>query len=106
MTITDTPWGQPDYQREIAPGIHIVSTPSHGGFFLDAAHNAQVPAAWRAASFNGQAEGGWYEEDCDAALAILAWPGFFDAENIAYAERMFAAHFEPRGLKRGVPCAT
>jgi hypothetical protein len=48
-----TPWGVADHVSEIAPGVVEVSTPSHGGFHLNAERNAKVPLAWRVASFQG-----------------------------------------------------
>jgi hypothetical protein len=61
-----TPWGQADRVQEVGPGVTFVTTPSHGGFHLDAARNARVPRAWRDATWSGQGLRGWYEEDCDA----------------------------------------
>lgn len=87
--ITWTPWGVPDEQRELAEGIIFVGTPSHGGFWLDEERNALVPASWRKASFNGQGEGGWYEEDCDWCLVALTFPGLFEATERAAARLTF-----------------
>src|SRR5215469_6557793 len=75
-----TPWGTPDHVEQIAEGIVLASTPSHGGFYLTPDRNAQIPAAWRAASWNGQGERGWYEEDCDWCLVALTFPDLFPNE--------------------------
>jgi len=69
-TCTRTPWGKPDDSEEYEPGITWYSTPSHGGFKLDRAHNAQVPDYMRRA-------GGWYEEDCDWAIVATVFPNAF-----------------------------
>lgn len=62
-----TPWGKADYVRYVAPGIAVVSTPSHGGVKLDRARNALVHEAWRG-------KGGWYEEDLWANVPIFTFP--------------------------------
>jgi hypothetical protein len=65
-----SPWGSVDHQLDVAPGIALCSTPSHGGVHLDEEHNAQVPAAFRNPN-------GWYEEDCELNIAIWLWPEAF-----------------------------
>ena len=62
-----SPWGTVDHCTPLAPGAWEVSTPSHGGIKLDRKLNARVPEAARRA-------GGWYEEDCEWSLAVLAIP--------------------------------
>lgn len=75
-----SPWGKIDICREIAPGIYRVSTPSHGGFKLDAKHNRQMPAAFRQA-------GGWYEEDCLWSFVPLIFPQHFDEKTRKAADQ-------------------
>jgi hypothetical protein len=65
-----TPWGKADQVTEKAPGIWQVSTPGHGGYKLDRAHNLQVEAVWRKV-------GGWYEEDCEWAIVVLTFEQTF-----------------------------
>lgn len=68
MTITEgmrTPWGPADNVFELCDGIHIVSTPGHGGFKVDRKLNARIPQYMRR-------KDGWYEEDCEYALVLLA----------------------------------
>lgn len=65
-----TPWGHADNAEEYVPGVTWYDTPSHGGFHLDRAHNAQVPDYMRR-------EGGWYEEDCDWAIVATVFPTAF-----------------------------
>lgn len=87
--ITYTPWGSPQHVEQLAPGIWLAQTGSHGGFYLDADQNGQVPEAWRNASFNGQAAAGWYEEDCDWCLVALTYPHLFTVTQLADAYRTF-----------------
>lgn len=91
--ITSSPWGAPDLVEQLAMGIFDVVTPSHGGFYLEPDVNAQVPAAWRAASFNRQAEHGWYEEDCDAVMVVLTFPTVFAPKQVSAARQAFASMF-------------
>ncbi len=57
-------WGTPDQCEELAAGIYQVSTPEHGGWLIDAAHNAKVPPELRN-------ECGAYEEDCNWAIPAV-----------------------------------
>ena len=80
--------------RRFAEGVFFVSTPSHGGFKLEAKHNLLIPAAFRR-------EGGWYEEDCDAAIPMFFMPLLFKPEQVHEARqslrnwhwRAWEAHF-------------
>jgi hypothetical protein len=80
-----TPWGLADQVIEIAPGIRSVSTPSHGGYKLDAKRNAQVHVAWRRS-------GGWYEEDCEWAIVAFTFRASFSAADVAHAIRSLKAN--------------
>ena len=60
----NTPWGKAQHVEQIAEGIFSVSTANHGGTLLDRKRNAQVPDYMRKS-------GGWYEEDCDWAIAAI-----------------------------------
>lgn len=84
-----SPWGAVDNHEIIAPGIISVSTPSHGGIKLDRTRNAKVHPALRIA-------GGWYEEDCEADIAIFTFP----AEFLTYvrSQGRDAEGFEPKGV--------
>jgi len=57
-----SPWGVIQDCEQIADGILAVSTAGHGGIKLDRKRNAQVPELFRT-------KGGWYEEDCEWAIA-------------------------------------
>jgi hypothetical protein len=65
-----TPWGASQCATVYADGVVSHSTAGHGGFHLDAAHNAKVHPALRA-------RGGWYEEDCAWAAVAQALPELF-----------------------------
>jgi len=57
-----TIWGKAQSVKELVPGAWFVSTAGHGGIKLDRKRNAAVPRGARQ-------EGGWYEEDCNWAVA-------------------------------------
>jgi hypothetical protein len=63
-----TPWGSADFVEVLTPGIVSVSTPSHGGIWLAPHLNAEIHPVWRS-------DDGWYEEDCEANIVLLAFPG-------------------------------
>ncbi len=92
-----SPWGASQGGSVYAEGVVFHVTASHGGFNLDDAHNAAMPAALRI-------ESGWYEEDCDWAMVAFGFPELFTAyeRRIAektlrdtYPERWEAVHGRP-----------
>jgi hypothetical protein len=82
-TLTNTPWGNPDSGKHIGDGIVFYSTPSHGGYRVPAEKLAEMPKALR--EFRTFAGHGWYEEDCDAVIVILAFPHLFNPQHVFYA---------------------
>lgn len=89
MTGKRSPWGRIQWSRRVADGIWFVSTAGHGGYKLDRKRNATVDACWRRA-------GGWYEEDCEWAIAALTFPDEVcdgTTENIAAAHRAARRYF-------------
>lgn len=56
-----TPWGSADIAVDVADGIAIVQTPSHGGVNLAPERNRAIPRPMRRSN-------GWYEEDCEAHI--------------------------------------
>ena len=62
-----TPWGFADFVKQLAPGVHLVGTPSHGGVAMDPAASNTVPEKVRATFTNGPL---WAEEDCEASIAL------------------------------------
>ena len=63
---TSTPWGPSQGSNKIATGIMFYHTARHGGVHLSPKRNAQVPDYMRAAD-------GWYEEDCEWAIAAVVF---------------------------------
>lgn len=84
-----SPWGKPQTCTLIAPGIWSVTTASHGGLKLDTVRNAKMPAEARR-------RGGWYEEDCEWALAVLVHPdAFIDSQFARQRAEAIAKHWLP-----------
>lgn len=74
-----TPWGRSDHQEMVVPGVTAVSTPSHGGFKLSPAREADLDARLREHGLTAERarmgyEPGWYEEDCSALAVMFAFP--------------------------------
>ncbi len=88
----ETPWGPAYSSREIAPGIVLYSTPSHGGYWLSPDRVAEMPKPLR--EFKPWAGPNWYEEDCDWSIVALAFPQYFpdDAQGAALATLQ---HYRP-----------
>ena len=76
----NTPWGASQGATVYADGVVCHSTAGHGGFHLDAAHNAKVHPALRA-------RGGWYEEDSAWAAVAQAFPELFTDYERRHADR-------------------
>lgn len=80
-----TPWGESDTATAYGPGIVFYTTPSHGGFYLDAEHRGKIPAPARAFARRwAHDRGGWFEEDCAALAVITTFPDRFP--NVTPAE--------------------
>lgn len=74
--MAETPWGPSQYETVRAPGVTAYSTAGHGGLHVsDAVLALWPPELSKYQTFAGH---GWYEEDCDASIAILAMPHLFD----------------------------
>lgn len=83
MKIKSSPWGKVDYQKDIAPGLAFVGTPSHGGFWLSPDRWAEFRHFFP--TFRPFAGDGWLKEDIDYNLALLLWPEFFPPCDVAGA---------------------
>ena len=81
-----SPWGSIQHAQQIAPGIWSVSTAGHGGIKLSAARNRAMPADMRL-------HGGWYEEDCDAALVGLVFPEAFPNVHVDLIKASVRNHY-------------
>ncbi|HEY7330682.1 MAG TPA: hypothetical protein VH592_23785 [Gemmataceae bacterium] len=99
----ETPWGHPDTVKEIAPGIVLYSTPSHGGYWPSPARVAAMPKPLR--DFQPFAGRNWYEEDCDWSIVALAFPQFFPHDAIA-AARETLKHYKPELYEQIVAAGT
>ncbi|WP_172859102.1 DUF7007 domain-containing protein [Vibrio anguillarum] len=70
LALNSTPWGQAIHRDEIAEGIVVVSTASHGGILLSETRSNEIP---KHLTLNQLA----YEEDDDATYVQLAFPQYF-----------------------------
>ncbi|OYX62661.1 hypothetical protein U8326_14060 [Tsuneonella sp. CC-YZS046] len=84
-----TPWGGSQGGVVYAEGVVFHHTAGHGGFNLDEARNAAMPAALRI-------EPGWYEEDCDWAMVAFGFPELFTAYERRIAEKTLRDTFPDR----------
>jgi hypothetical protein len=65
----ETPWGEKQFEGEIAAGFTKVETSGHGGLWLDNDQRREIPEYLRKHSFGGK--GIWWEEDCAWSLPML-----------------------------------
>jgi hypothetical protein len=72
-----TPWGVPQVRKQIAPGIILFETASHGGFWLSPDRNQKISKEQKLATFCQNGIAGWYEEDCDAEIVRTTFAEFF-----------------------------
>jgi Domain of unknown function (DUF7007) len=79
-----SPWGVVDARDEIARGVWSVSTPGHGGLWVDPSRRLEIPPSCRTTNYSS---GGWFEEDMDWVLVVAALPDV-------------AAYYAERGLSR------
>jgi hypothetical protein len=84
-----TPWGNADSTEHLPGGIILASTSSHGGYYVPPALLPIIPEAWRAASWRGLGNAGWFEEDCDWCMVALAFPTVFPADAQTAARKTF-----------------
>lgn len=81
-----TPWGPSQQVRNIADGIDVVSTASHGGIRLSAARAKTLQALMPGqGTYAGSSS--WFEEDLDANLVVLAFPEHFSEQALFNAVR-------------------
>lgn len=90
---TSTPWGPSQNATRIARGITSYSTAGHGGIKLSAGRNAIIRKEIKDKTWGQRGHDGWYEEDCDAAIVIMAFPEFFRPEQVQYAAQLVKAYF-------------
>lgn len=82
MTNAMTPWGIAQTRQEVAEGINIYSTASHGGIHLSTERWNQFKK--RFPHFESWAGNHWLEEDCDMICAAAAFPEEFKAAGLGH----------------------
>jgi hypothetical protein len=89
---TSTPWGRADVVTRYERGLNFCSTPGHGGFKLSEKLNARIPSFIRHETFGGLGVKGWYEEDEDAQIVIVAFGHLFNEQERKHAVEYLTAH--------------
>tara|TARA_Y100000034_G_scaffold122670_1_gene168437 strand:+ start:330 stop:998 length:669 start_codon:yes stop_codon:yes gene_type:complete len=80
-----TPWGKADVVARYPRGIRSYSTPSHGGFCVPLRlADEHMPRVLREIG-DRQSNGVWFEEDCDWAAVVAAFPTLFPKREVAEA---------------------
>ena len=75
----ETPWGLSDGPpKRLAHGIYRVSTPSHGGIYVDAQRLVKIPRKMRDWA-ERWAPAGWFEEDACWAAVCMTFPECFNS---------------------------
>lgn len=72
-----TPWGLADSTIVIAPGLINVTTPSHGGIYVDPERRGRMPEYL--AGEPATDGGAWYEEDCHWCFPAVVFEAEFRA---------------------------
>ena len=85
---THTPWGAPEAVSKVGEGVYLFSTASHGGFWVAPTAVNRIPQRVRDATFSRSPY--WYEEDCDAAHVVAAFPEYFDKQDVCHARQVVA----------------
>lgn len=83
-----TPWGDSQFVETIAEGIMRVSTASHGGFVLSPERLKAMPERFK---LNRYGTGRFFEEDCEWALVVLAFPEEFSKDQVHIAKSIALA---------------
>lgn len=81
MPPKETPWGPWQKIQEIIPGVWLVHTASHGGYWLTPERLAEMPAVLREGPQTGsekpfdlsEINAGWFEEDNEALRVVVAF---------------------------------
>ena len=92
LVSNDTPWGKVQTAEDVAPGITLISTASHGGYRLNSVANGKVELALKKATCGGLGLKGWYEEDCDWAIVVYTFKEHFDAMHYKQAVESLKQH--------------
>jgi hypothetical protein len=84
-----SPWGPVQTEHEAGPGLHIVTTASHGGMLLSLSRVAEMQRAMP--GFSPFAGWPFLEEDCDMAAGIVVFREHFAAKTVSEAVRQCQA---------------
>ena len=89
-----TPWGCSYTCDQIAPGIVLITTGSHGGIYLSPERADAMPEPYRSkVRFAG---GTWFEEDYDWILVVLSFPEVFEERVVNEARTMWERYRKDR----------
>lgn len=73
----NTPWGKSQHHTQYGEGIVFHTTAGHGGFYVSPTQRKLMPKLLKSfKTFCGK--DGWYEEDADWAVVVIAFPDKFD----------------------------
>ena len=75
-----TPWGPSQDSIETIPGVTWHSTAGHGGYHLSPERQLRLLK-----TFGPVNDSGWYEEDCEWSMVVLAFADEFEDEKVAGA---------------------
>ena len=95
---TSTPWGAAQTAHKMATGVMSYTTSSHGGIHVSPRLNALIPDYMRI-------ESGWYEEDCDWAIPVIALAGKVELNFESHLEPNSAYYYAYNSLKNWHPDA-
>jgi hypothetical protein len=96
-----TPWGVHDYRKQVCLGLWFVSTPSHGGYYVEPQLLPRIPEVFRKATFTRLEA--WYEEDVDWAIVAKFIPEAFPPQAQEAADLILRkAHLGPYRAHFGV----
>jgi len=90
MQVTTSPWGPVQHTERVADGIVFVSTASHGGFVLSPKRLMEMRARFKR---NPYGRSRYFEEDCRAALVVIAFPELFRADQVDRAQACARVHY-------------
>lgn len=93
LRLTNSPWGAVQHITQLAEGIVMIDTASHGGIKVSDDLLAKMPEALRRTPYSG---GGWFEEDCDWAFVAVCFPDAFKAEHVEMARKTIAMTYPNR----------
>ncbi len=81
-----SPWEEVLEAYEEAPGIVRVHTGGHGGLLVERAlYKRMDPVLRKGVTWKDRKGRGWFEEDCQAALVVVAFPELFGADHVRRA---------------------